>query len=41
MAAGLVMRGAVAEVEADWTAALGAGRCERLRALLLDLNRLM
>jgi DNA-binding MarR family transcriptional regulator len=41
IAAGLVMREAVAEVEADWTAALGAERFERLRALLLDLNRLM
>lgn len=41
IAAGKVMREAVAEMEAVWTQLLGAERFEQLRALLLDLNRLM
>src|ERR1043166_6826124 len=36
-----VIRGAVAEVERDWAKQLGAERFDQLRALLLDLNRLI
>jgi DNA-binding MarR family transcriptional regulator len=37
----LVIREAVGEVERDWARQLGPDRFEQLRALLLDLNRLV
>jgi len=37
--AGLVMREAVREVEAEWTELLGAKRFGQLREILLELNR--
>jgi DNA-binding MarR family transcriptional regulator len=36
-----VIREAVAEVERDWARELGPERFDRLRAILLDLNRLI
>ena len=36
-----VIRGAVAEIEADWARELGAERFAQLRELLTDLNRLL
>ncbi len=40
IAAGLVMREAVAEVEAEWSELLGPDRFAQLRESLLELNRL-
>jgi DNA-binding MarR family transcriptional regulator len=39
VAAGYVIRQAVAEVEADWAQRLGPKRFAQLRAILLELNR--
>jgi DNA-binding MarR family transcriptional regulator len=39
IAAGHVIREAVAEVEADWTHRLGPKRFAQLRTILLELNR--